>query len=583
MPDQQEFEEVRAPQEIARLLDCLSGPQGAGLAWEEGSGTPTPVLLMEVAPGESITLDITAVEGLHRQLEQGKSFRLVGYCEGMITRTPALTAADGEVTTAPSEAELSREASRSPGQGVPLRRLWRCPYPDQLERLQRRRSFRARLRLGMSAEAVLKIDDGQELHGDLIDLSVDGCRLDLPRTAAPVLTNRELPVPLELGFPDGTRLTLQAVVQHHRFDPERRLVEAGFRFVGVGAHQDRTLWKLVREVEREAARIAEGVDSRRPPSPLFQRPAGRRGPRLGRREAETYPTVMTQRLSRVAGYLHAQAMELVQGGCIHGPRLSRQADHLLALYDEDRDGVLFALRFLTRESWPVRHGLSVAILLIDLLEDSLPGELRKSIVASAMIHDLGKVLLPEPLRLTPTFGDAERNRLVQHVGWLRERLSHCAWINESVFEATACQINERLDGSGYPAGIRDDELRELARASAVVDAIDAMRAQRPDRPPWRLAAIYRYLLDHPDKFDTSWVKRFIRRFGLYPIGSLVRFDDASLGWVLAVDAQGRPSRVQRMAGKPPSQVPREPLMGPVVEGETLASLGEIQAEVIIGA
>ena len=103
-------------------------------------------------------------------------------------------------------------------------------------------------------------------------------------------------------------------------------------------------------------------------------------------------------------------------------------------------------------------------------------------------------------------------------------------------------------------------------------------------------ARYRYLLDHPDKFDTSWVKRFIRRFGLYPIGSLVRFDDASLGWVLALDDQGRPSRVQRMAGKPPSQVPREPLMGPVVEGETLASLGEtlaslgeIQAEVIIGA
>ena len=65
--------------------------------------------------------------------------------------------------------------------------------------------------------------------------------------------------------------------------------------------------------------------------------------------------------------------------------------------------------------------------------------------------------------------------------------------------------------------------------------------------------------------------------------ALVSFDDASLGWVLALDDQGRPSRVQRMAGKPPSQVPREPLIGPVVEGETLAALGEIQAEVIIGA
>ncbi|MBY6031062.1 PilZ domain-containing protein [Halomonas sp. DP8Y7-1] len=583
MADQQEFETIRHPQEVAQLLDCLSGPQGAGLVWENSAGTPAPVVLVELLPGESITLDITAAGDLGRRLKQGQPFRLMGYCEGMITRTSVLEASQGEVVTALSATAQAAEAARPRGSGVPPRQLWRCPYPETLERLQRRRSFRARLRLGMAAEAILHDSDGQRFSGDLIDLSIDGCRLDLPHTAAALLGNGGAAVPLELGFPDGSRLTLKACVQHHRFDPERRLVEAGFHFTAVRAHQERTLWQLVREIERESARIAEGVDSRRPPSALFQPSQGRRGPRLGRREAETYPTDMTRRLSRIAGYLHAQALELAQGGCIHGPRLSRQTDQLLALYDEDRNGLIFALRFLTRESWPVRHGLSVAILLVDLLADSLPAELRKSITASAMIHDLGKVLLPAPLRLTPTFGDAERSRLIQHVGWLKERLSHCAWINASVFEAVACQINERLDGSGYPLGIQDADLRELARASAVVDAIDAMRAQRPDRPPWRIAAIYRYLLDHPEKFDSVWVKRFIQRFGLYPIGALVRFSDNSLGWILALDDQSRPACVQRTTGKPPSQVPRAPLDGARVEGEALAALGAIQGEVIIGA
>lgn len=143
MADQQEFETIRHPQEVAQLLDCLSGPQGAGLVWENSAGTPAPVVLVELLPGESITLDITAAGDLGRRLKQGQPFRLMGYCEGMITRTSVLEASQGEVVTALSATAQAAEAARPRGSGVPPRQLWRCPYPETLERLQRRRSFRA--------------------------------------------------------------------------------------------------------------------------------------------------------------------------------------------------------------------------------------------------------------------------------------------------------------------------------------------------------------------------------------------------------------------------------------------------------
>ena len=103
------------------------------------------------------------------------------------------------------------------------------------------------------------------------------------------------------------------------------------------------------------------------------------------------------------------------------------------------------------------------------------------------MHDIGRLAIPadiltRPLRLTGpetdlvrTHAEVSRNILANtDFGW---PLAEAVW-----------QRHERLDGSGYPRGLRGDELLLEARALAVADTVEAMSSHRPFRPALGLPA-----------------------------------------------------------------------------------------------
>ncbi|ATJ84643.1 PilZ domain-containing protein [Halomonas beimenensis] len=549
------YTRVENPIEIEALIEALIGPGGASLQMGE-HGEPLPVLVTEQQPGEALVLDISAIREVAGELKRGKGFRVLGQSHGKMVRTP----------------ELAMEECRQ----LDGRLVCRCPYPLTLEVLQRRESFRARLRLGMEVGAILRDNQGRTAQGDLKDLSLEGCRLELPLAASSLLGESPLPLEIELCFPDGTRFLVKGKARHRRVDTERQVVAAGFRFEGNGPEQERRLWHFVREIEQEAARHAEGGEASRLPSLLFQGTAAT-APEVGRRNMQAYATPMARRLSRIAGYLDAQILELQDDGVVDSVQLSRHADRLMMLHEEDREALLFATHCLHDESWLVCHGLGVAAHLLDLVgQASVPRELRKALVACAMVHDLGKALLPAELWQRGA-SDGASAELHEHVARLEARMGHCQWLSSAVFASVVRRINERLDGSGYPAGLSGGELGELERAAAVVDRADSLRRPLDGRPAWRVGAIYRHLLDRESAYDQRWVKRYIRRFGLYPIGSLVRFESGQLAWVQRLDDQGRPFQVQLTEKVEP---PGENL-GEVLRGEVTQKLGEPREEVLV--
>ncbi|EWH03844.1 hypothetical protein Q427_01035, partial [Halomonas sp. BC04] len=298
------------------------------------------------------------------------------------------------------------------------------------------------------------------------------------------------------------------------------------------------------------------------PSMLFQSQAVAAAP-VGRRNLLSYPTPMARRLSRVAGYLDAQLLELQQGGGIDSIQLSRHADMLLMLADEDMEALLFATRCLAREPLLVRHGLSVAAHILALADGAtVPRDMRKALAASAMVHDLGKGLIPGNLLSATSLDEGGYAQLKMHVALLDQALAGCQWLSAGVVKAVVGGINERLDGSGYPAGHDGDQLQELSRMSAVVDVVDAMRRERPDRPAWRIDAVYRHLLSNPGQFDPRWAKRYIQRFGLRPVGALVRFGNGDMAWIQRLDQQGKPFQVQLTdVVEPPGEALGEVLRG----------------------
>lgn len=546
---------IGRPNEVEALLDALMEPGGASLKMLEAGGKPEPVLLVEQAPGESLTLDISAIRELAITLRQEHPFRILGQVNGKVVRTPGLTVQSCHETDG--------------------RLFCVSDYPHHLEELQRRSLFRARLRLGMEVGGILRNDQGDSTQGDLRDLSLEGCQLEMPLKASGLLAVADQQLEVEFYFPDGTRFLGSVELRHQQVDTERQSLRAGFRFRGETPNQERQLWHLVREIEREAARYDDGDDRSRLPSLLFQA-STTAPPRISRRNTESYATPMAKRLARIAGYLDAQVLELQQGGMIDSVQLSRHADRLLQLHDEDREALLFAPRCLPHESRLVRHSLAVAIQLLNLAGlDGIPRDLCKAMIACAMIHDLGKALLPAELLDAASLDSAQYGQLQAHVPMLLERMRRCHWLSRSVLVSVTENINERLDGSGYPSGLQHDRLHELARAAAVVDAIEAMRRDRPDRPAHRIDAVYRELLSRTDRFDQRWVKRYIQRFGLYPVGSLVLFASGEMGWVQGVDARSLPNRVQiTQKAEPPAHD-----LGEVIQGDITRHLGEVVHEV----
>lgn len=526
--------------EIAKLLEAMSQPGGVSLTFEEQATAPASVLLVEVIARTQLILDVTAAPEIVAELTAERAFRLTGQAHGAMVSTAPLIA--------------------MPLDGAPGRVRFSCPYPEHLDVWHRRNAFRAELGPGMPVAVELDVVSlNGPMHGELLNLSLGGCLIQLPLSKAVELRQGQALSRLEAIFPSGQRLTVRGEVRHVRTDDGWKCALVGVEFSMVTSKLERLIWFLVKEIERESARRATQDGSSLRPSLLFQTvsAAAADEPPARRLRAE-YATPMTRRLAKVADYLNGQMLQLQQGEAVDSTLLSRYSDMLLSLLEEDREALLFASVCLHHEPRLVQHGLAVAIRLADLTRArNAPRELLKAIVATAMVHDLGKALLPEELRESAAFDDAQRVRLATHVTLIRERLQGCRWLAPQVVRNVIVESNERLDGRGYPIGLNGDDLPELSRMAAVVDVADAMGRARPDRPAWAVEDIYRHLLGRSAMFDGEWVKRYIRHFGRYPIGSLAEFSSGAHGWIQRLDRHGSPRQVAVISPAPQLRVDGE--------------------------
>jgi putative nucleotidyltransferase with HDIG domain len=105
---------------------------------------------------------------------------------------------------------------------------------------------------------------------------------------------------------------------------------------------------------------------------------------------------------------------------------------------------------------------------------------HRSVVTGALLHDIGKLAIPDAILLKPgALNDEERRIMQQHVqiGYdLVKRISSIAEAADIVL-----MHHERCDGSGYPNGLTGAEIQLGAKIFAVADTVDAMTSDRPYR------------------------------------------------------------------------------------------------------
>jgi len=537
---------------IDQWVEELMSPCGADLEIEGENETESslcyPVVLVEAEPEQRLLLDISSAGPLWHTLEADTRVRL----SGKRRHTKILS----------SPLEVGQSFLRAG------KTFCYVSYPEEFQVSVRRNAFRAPLRKGMTTLIVLRRENPKtQLCGHLKDLSVTGCQVQLPVKAANVMAANLATMALEITFPNGMTLELMGDPRHHHIDVESGVISAGFEFQGLTAQQSRTLWYCVREIEREYARGA-GDGRELKPSPLFVGKAGEKAPDY--LNHSHYATPMARLLAHTADYISTQILSLKTGEDIDAVTLSRQADNLLSLLSRDREGVLFALGCISDQPELVRHCLAVAVRLTDIANFlHMPREATKAVAACGMIHDLGKVLSSD---IAASSGESTR-AAADHVDLLLDKLTHCRWLSREVVREVIGQINERNDGSGYPQGLKRNELSELGRLAAVVDMAESLRMGLPGSGPSPTMQVQRILLDHTDQFDEKWVRFYFRHFGRIPVGSLVRFVSGQYGWVSTINAEGGIASVYSATG--PAAITTENL-GPELTGKALHIHGEAQ-------
>lgn len=136
------------------------------------------------------------------------------------------------------------------------------------------------------------------------------------------------------------------------------------------------------------------------------------------------------------------------------------------------------------DDYTYAHSMRVATLLT-LLGHAAGFNNNEQLLLSSggLLHDVGKMMIPhnilnKPGRLT----DEEFEIMKSHVPETIDYLNHCENIPKGVF-IIAEQHHEKLDGTGYPHGLKGSELNELARMAAIVDVFSALTDRRVYKEP----------------------------------------------------------------------------------------------------
>ena len=209
------------------------------------------------------------------------------------------------------------------------------------------------------------------------------------------------------------------------------------------------------------------------------------------------------------------------------------------------DGLLVALMNLTGSHEMgdefYYHSLNVAMLsMIIGHEFDFPPDRIKAIGMGALFHDLGELdeqgkFLRKGGNLTPT----ERRALRRHPETGRKMLERGFGFPASSLDAIS-QHHERLNGTGYPRGLKDHALHFFSKVVMVADASDELcnqaELEKSFTPYQALSYLYH---KRENEFEEEAVVALIRNLGVYPPSSLVELSDGSMGIVCTINLLDR--------------------------------------------
>ncbi|RVT44127.1 HD-GYP domain-containing protein [Rheinheimera sediminis] len=205
----------------------------------------------------------------------------------------------------------------------------------------------------------------------------------------------------------------------------------------------------------------------------------------------------------------------------------------------NQDALLCISRIREKDAYLLEHSVNVSILMtIFAKQMQFDEDLIQQLATGALLHDIGKILIPDSILNKPGKLTAEEfTEMRSHVVYSREILEKTPGLSPISVEVAAVH-HERLDGKGYPLGLTEQHISVYGRMISIVDTYDAITAHRCYKEGQTgIAALKILKRESPQSFDPVLVAQFIKAIGIHPVGSLVKLSNEKLAVVIKANAQ----------------------------------------------
>lgn len=196
-----------------------------------------------------------------------------------------------------------------------------------------------------------------------------------------------------------------------------------------------------------------------------------------------------------------------------GGSASATYDHMIATFTDDIDGFSMLDALVTavdnKDQYTRRHSQDVIFHCL-LIADSMgfDSAVKDILAVSALLHDVGKIGVPDAILRKPgKLTDTEFTAIKLHPDMGAAIVGAVPGL-ESTLDAVRYH-HERYDGSGYPVGLRGEEIPLIARIMAVADAYSAMTMDRPYRKGMDRERVLSILADGA---GSQWDKECVNAF-----------------------------------------------------------------------
>lgn len=213
------------------------------------------------------------------------------------------------------------------------------------------------------------------------------------------------------------------------------------------------------------------------------------------------------------------------------------AELMLDSLHRNQSALICLGRIRHKDTYLMEHSVNLGIII------SIFGRYRNfshqtvhQMMVGALLHDIGKVLIPDEILQKPgKLTEFEESLMQQHVPLGTKILNKIPGIAKLSIQIQS-QHHERVDGTGYPAGSIGEELSIYGKMAAVADVFDAITADRVyHRSISPYAAMKKLLEWSGTHLDRELVSDFIHCMGVYPVGTLVELDSRRLAVVIEVN------------------------------------------------